>query len=590
MNNKLGRYALFAVIAAVALFLLKKCLDDTGPSTQPFTLNIRMEAPATTLNPYLPSPGYSRYVALRIFQTLGDIDPYSLELKPLLAKSIPELHRVTDGPHKGELACDFEINEAAVWDNGTPVTARDVEFSLKIIFHPGLQTQAFRGFFEYLKSIETNPSNPRKFTCYFSQYYMLALEGLCGVPIYPAYHYDAPNNLANIPLTDFMDTARVKQVAQNPVAQAFAAEFNQAKYKVDPAFIVGSGPYKLEVMNGEQGLSLVKKQNWWGDRAATESPMLAAYPARIQYFVVQDETAVENMLRKGELDLAVDISPTNFFRMKQDAELAANYDFETRWTTRYNRWVFNLNNPKFQDEKVRHALAQMVDYDDFIKNIQLGLAKRVVGPVNPRKWYYAKDVPLYNYNIEEAKRLLAEAGWTDTNNDGTVDKVINGQRTEMVIQMFAPPTPKVPELVAASIAQSAAKAGVKVVVIPMSIKEIGEKTRAGQFESATYGAAQNPGFAEMYQNYHSASLSSLGGDNRGGFADTTFDRLVTFIRTTEDTAARTRAYIEAQRVLRERSPEMFLYSSDYRFIVAKKYAYVISSNRPGYYEQMFRLK
>ena len=590
MSNNWGRYALYAALAAAAFFLFKKCFSDETIVTQPTTLNIRMEAPATVLNPYMPAPGYSNFVAVRIFQTLGDFDPYSCVLKPQLAKSIPEMRRVTDGPHKGELAYDFEINPLAEWPNGTQVTGRDVEFSLKLIFHPSLPTARWRGFFEYVKSIDFDPTNPRKFTVYLSSYYMLGVESLCQYPIFPAYHYDPQGQLAGIPLTDFLDPAKAALLAQNPAAQAFATEFQLPKYKNDPAFIVGSGPYKLEAMNGDQSLSLVKKPNWWGDKAAAANPMLAAYPARIVYYVVTDETAVENMLRNEQLDIAVDVSPVNFRRMEKDPELAAKYDFTTSWTTRYTRWVFNLNKPKLNELAVRKALAHVVNYDDFIKNIQLGLAQRIVGPVNPRKSYYGKQTPLYNYDIEEAKRLLAAGGWTDTNNDGTVDKMLDGKRVELTLEMLATPSPKVSELVAASIVQSAALAGVKILLASKSIKEISDQTRAGQFETAIFAAAQNGGWADMYQNYHSASLSSLGGDNRNGFADTTFDRLVAFIRVTEDTLARFPAYAQAQQILHDQVPEVFLYSADYRIIVAKKYAYVISPNRPGYYEQMFRLK
>lgn len=590
MSNKLGRYALYAALAAAAFFLFKKCFSGDAIQTQPTTLNIRMEAPATVLNPYMPAPGYSNFVAVRIFQTLGDFDPYSCELKPQLAKSIPAMRRVTSGSHQGELAYDFEINDLATWDNGSPVTARDVEFSLKIIFHPGLPTARWRGFFESVKSIEFDAANPRKFTVYLNKYYMLGVESLCQYPIFPAYHYDPQGQLAGIPLTDFLSPEKAATLAQNPAAQAFATEFQQPKYKNDPAFIVGSGPYKLEAMNGEQSLSLVKKENWWGDKAAIANPMLTAYPARIVYHVVPDETATENMLRNEQLDLAVDISPANFRRMEKDPALAAKYDFTTSWTTRYTRWVFNLSKPKLNELAVRKALAHVVNYDDFINNIQLGLAQRTVGPINPRKSYYAKGVPLYDYNIEEAKRLLAAGGWTDTNNDGTVDKVLDGKRVELVLEMLATPTPKVSELVAASLVQSAALAGVKILLVSKSIKEISELTRAGQFETAIFAAAQNGGWADMHQNYHSSSLSSLGGDNRNGFADTTFDRLVSFIRSTEDTLARLPAYAQAQQILHDQVPEVFLYSADYRFIAAKKYAYVISPNRPGYYEQMFKLK
>ncbi|HMX38763.1 MAG TPA: ABC transporter substrate-binding protein [Saprospiraceae bacterium] len=589
MNNNWGRLALLAATLIAAFFLLRTCSGcQGGTSTQPFTLNVRMEAPATVLNPYMPATGYSNFVAMRIFQSLGDFDPITLDLKPLLVKRIPEARTVTEGPHQGQLAYDFEVNELATWDNGSPVTARDVEFSLKLIFHPGLPTLRWRGFFEYVESIEFDPANPRKFTVFLKQYYMLGLESLCQFPIYPAYHYDAQGHLANIPLTDFLNPAKAAELSKNPTAMAFADEFQQPKYKNDPAWVVGSGPYRLETMSGEQGLTLLKKQNWWGDKASEQYPLLAAYPARINYQVVLEEPAIENMLRNEQLDLAVDMSPVNFRRLEKDPDLSAKYDFLTNWTTRYNRWVFNMTNPKLKDQRVRQALAYLVNYNDLVQNIQLGLAQRMIGPINPRKGYYNKSLKPYDYNVEEAKRLLAEAGWTDSNNDGTVDKEIDGKRVELTLDMLTTPASKVAEMVGNSIAQSASVGGVKINIVPLSIKELGDLTRGGKFETAIFASAQHSGWADMFQNYHSGSLASLGGDNRNFFADSTFDQAVVKIRTTPDTSARYAPYMEAQRILHEMLPEVVLYTSDYRYIVAKKYRYLLTPNRPGYQEQMFQ--
>ncbi|HNG90147.1 MAG TPA: ABC transporter substrate-binding protein, partial [Saprospiraceae bacterium] len=325
-----------------------------------------------------------------------------------------------------------------------------------------------------------------------------------------------------------------------------------------------------------------------GDKASEQYPLLAAYPARINYQVVLEEPAIENMLRNEQLDLAVDMSPVNFRRLEKDPDLSAKYDFLTNWTTRYNRWVFNMTNPKLKDQRVRQALAYLVNYNDLVQNIQLGLAQRMIGPINPRKGYYNKSLKPYDYNVEEAKRLLAEAGWTDSNNDGTVDKEIDGKRVELTLDMLTTPASKVAEMVGNSIAQSASVGGVKINIVPLSIKELGDLTRGGKFETAIFASAQHSGWADMFQNYHSGSLASLGGDNRNFFADSTFDQAVVKIRTTPDTSARYAPYMEAQRILHEMLPEVVLYTSDYRYIVAKKYRYLLTPNRPGYQEQMFQ--
>lgn len=584
--------SLFAAGALSALFLFA-CKND--PKVNPVnpqdiatnTVNVRMEAAATTLNPYLPTTGYSRYVQQRIFQTMGEIDPKTLELNPLLVKNIPVLRKVTEGPYAGSLAYDFEILDEAKWDNGTPVTGKDVEFTLKVIMHPGLPTEVYRGYFEYLKGFDIDPANPKKFTAYFSQYYMLMLESMCGVAILPAYNYDPANALAAIPLADFLDKKKSAQLAANPSAKAFAATFQEPKFVNDKNFVSGSGPYRLETTDGDQGATLIKKENWWGDAAAQKNPLMAAYPARLVYKIVLDEAAVENLLKTDALDVAVQISPAKFLEMKQNAALGAKYDFQTLGATQYNRWAFNLRNPKLQDKLVRQALTHIVDYDYLINNVMQGLAQRIVGPINPAKSFYAKDLPLPDFNIEKAKSLLAEAGWKDTDGNGIVDKVVRGKKTDLTLSIMATTKSKVNELTALSLQETAQRAGIKVEIVAVDIEKLIQDTKQGNFETAIYGAALHPGLVELYQSFHSASLAPKG-DNRTGF--TKADSVIVAIRTTENEATRNALYLKAQQIIHDEVPEVYLYAPLQRIVVAKKFDYVITANRPGYYEQMFRPK
>ncbi len=582
-----------AALSVATLFLAWHCKTDpkgqTGgtPNAADATVNVRMEGAVSTLNIYLPATGYSRYVGMRIFQSLSDIDPNTLELKPTLIKNLPSVREVKDGPYAGMLACDFEILDEAKWDNGSPVTGKDVEFSLKIIFHPGLPTEVYRGYFDQLRGLEVDATNPQKFTAYFNQYYMLMLEGICGVPIYPAYNYDPNNALTNIPLSDFLDKTKTAQLTADPAAQAFAASFQEPKFANDKNFVSGSGPYRLESTDGEQGTTLIKKENWWGDAAVQKNSLLAAYPGKLVYKIVLDDAAIENLLKNENLDVVTNIIPDKFLDMQKNPEMTAKYDFKTLGSSQYSRWQFNMRSPKLEDKRVRQALAHMVDYDYIVNTALQGLAQRLVGPINPAKAFYAKNLPLYDYNIEKAKSLLAEAGWKDTDGNGIVDKMLKGKKTDLTLDLMAGTKAKVNELTALSIQETAQRAGVKINIVPVDIQRLSEDTKKGNFETALYAAALHPGLVELYQSFHSNSLAPKG-DNRSGF--TKADSIIVAIRTTENEAIRNALYVKAQEIIREEVPEAYLYAPLQRIVVAKKFDYVITANRPGYYEQMFKLK
>lgn len=590
MNSDQLLPLLMKKILPYALLLLVGCFSAcVDPAPQTDSVVIRLEGSPTNMNGYLSSSAYSLYVCNQIFQTLGNLDPVTLEMKPLLAKEIPEVRTITEGNYKGSLACDFEIQEAAKWDNGTPVTANDVIFSLKIIFHPGLPTQNWSSFFQSLQSVEVDPANPKKFTVYFKEYYMLALESMCQFFIYPAYNYDPNKHLEGIPLTDFLDQKKITALsATDGNLKAFVEEFNQPKFSNDKNAVSGSGPYRLETLN-DQGAILLKKENWWGDELTEEYPMLAAYPKKLEYRVVKEESATENMLKTEDLDIVTGLNATKFVELKSNAALAEKYDFVTLGSIQYARWIFNLRSPKLSDVRVRQALAQIVDYDYTLKTILQGMAQAIVGPVNPAKSYYATDLKPYTMNIAAARQLLAEAGWADSDGNGIVDKMINQKKVELSIDVLAPTTNKINEMLANSLRETGQQAGVKINVIGTDITRISEDTRKGNYESALLGAQLFPGHVELYSRFHSASLSPAG-DNRTAFANSRADSLIVAIRTTPDETARKELYRQVQHLLYEQLPEVPLFAPLQRIIVAKKFDYVLCANRPGYYEQMFKLK
>ena len=84
---------------------------------------------ADMLNPIIYSDASAGYILTNMYSQLMNIDFKTLELVPLLAMSKPLIEKTEDG--KG-LLITYEIRPEATWDNGTPITAKDVEFTLKV--------------------------------------------------------------------------------------------------------------------------------------------------------------------------------------------------------------------------------------------------------------------------------------------------------------------------------------------------------------------------------------------------------------------------------------------------------------------------
>ena len=171
----------------------------------PEALRIRLAGEPDGLHPLLAKSTYSWQLIDLLFQPLLQFDPESLELLPVLAVAAPEVRPWNDGTAKG-LAYTFEIREAARWDNGRPVLASDYVFTLKCIFNP-LVPNIFRSYLDFIRAVELDPNNPRRFTVLCASDYFLTRVASANFEVYPEYAYDPEGLLSAIPLEAFLADA-----------------------------------------------------------------------------------------------------------------------------------------------------------------------------------------------------------------------------------------------------------------------------------------------------------------------------------------------------------------------------------------------
>jgi peptide/nickel transport system substrate-binding protein len=555
---------------------------------EPDVVRIHMNALPKSLNPYLTSAGPTIHLTSRIMQTLGVYNPDKLTLEPTLVKLIPVRQRISEGAFKGMTSYTFDLQEEARWDNGTPVTAADVVFTLKVIFHPGMpELEKWRGYFAYLHAVVSDVAEPRRFSMIFSTPYILDLASICQIPILPRYVYDADNLLGSTRLEALM--VRDSALLDFRRLSAFADTFRAPRFSSDISVISGSGPYRV-VQFSDQQVTLEKKQAWWGDALVGRFPYLAAYPKSLQYRLVRDETALETLLKTRELDLVYGVNPLKYVIWSTDTTFTNYYAFERRWSPAYSRILLNLSRPILTDKRVRKALALSVDYNFLISQVYQGFAERVVGPVHPSKAYYAADLTPYSFNVGAARQLLGEAGWSDTDGDGILDKDMgNGKRAPLRLRLMATTSVTAVRDVCSRLQQSARLSGFDLEIESADLSVAVQRSVAGDFDAFVGAAALSTGLDDFYQQFHSGSLAPQG-DNRSRFAHAEADSLMSVIRITDDEKIRNRLYGRLQAIFHEELPEIFLFAGIQRYLVARNLDYVLTPERPGFYEQLFRFK
>ncbi len=534
-----------------------------------------------TMNPINYTDAASGFIANNIYQPLLNVDFKTLEIVPVLAEKKPDIEKNPDGT----LRITYTLRKDAVWDNGTPLTAKDVEFTLKAIKNPKVNNQQTKPAYEDIGEFISYPDNPRKFTLIYKKIYLLAPIS-ADFAILPEYVYDPKGLMRGFSVKQLTEDTTL---AVNPNVIAFADDFNSEKRMREKNFISGSGAYTFEEWKTGKEVVLKRKKNWWGDKVNKVNCYFEANPEKITYRIINDETSALVSLKGGNLDVMRSIKAKDFVELPQSQKFRENFNSYTPLQLTYNYFGINILRPKFTDRDTREALAHLVDADKMIQTIQYGMAQRVWGPVHPSdvKDLNTSIVP-YDFNLEKAKDLLAKAGWKDSNGDGTLDKMINGERVDFVIDFSYNQGNDERKAAVLLFQEEARKVGITVNIIPQEWSVYTKNLRNHNFDMYVGRWVQAPVPWDPKQVFHSESAN--GGSNYVSLSDPQVDNVIDSIRTELDESKRSELYKRLQTLLHHEVSYIYLFSPSERIVIHKRFSNAEPSvMRPGYWEPAFRL-
>ncbi len=184
---------------------------------------------------------------------------------------------------------------------------------------------------------------------------------------------------------------------------------------VQDKIVVGTGPYKAVKVTDTQ-IDLVPNENYWG----TVKPKLD----KIIVKSITDGDTLTMAMQNGELDAVQGLPYSSLKLFGGDGYKISQAD-----TSRVYQIAFNFNTPELQDVNVRRAISMAVDKDGFCKVLLDGNGTPAVGPFPANLTFGDNAVHAAPYDLDGAKKLLADAGWSDTDGDGYVDK--DGKNLEL---------------------------------------------------------------------------------------------------------------------------------------------------------------
>ncbi len=253
----------------------------------------------------------------------------------------------------------------------------------------------------------------------------------------------------------------------------------------------------------------------------------------------------EDLTRVAELEteaahLIYPVNPNDIERLDSSDETKVKQSDSSNLT-----YVgFNTEKEPFNDPMVRKAISKAINKEELIAGVVDGAAIEAKGPLAPTVFGYTEELEPLSHDVEEAKQLLAEAGYED----GFSATILTNELRAFI---------DIAEFVQAQLA------------------EIGIDLKIETADSATYLDISGNGDTELfvgswgtvtldadyglYPMFHSSNAGAPG--NRSFFTNEQVDSLLEAARQETDEAKRISLYKEAQGILVEEAPVVYLYHS-----------------------------
>ncbi len=479
-----------------------------------------------------------------MYDVLLNTDPYTLETIPWVAETLP---KVSDD----KLTYEFTLRKDVKFSDGKPVTGNDFIFYLKMIKNPlVLNAAPLRGYFTRLDRLELIDNDPYRLRAVMKEPYYLADQFIGGLYAFPKHIWD-PENLSDKISWDELNKS---QTDKNPAIKTLADFVQEAARGFDKKFLVSSGPYMFSEFGRNDRVVLVRNPNYWNKSHKYGK----AYPDRIIYRTINDPNAAVTALKNGELDMYPLIEKVAFNAVRNNlgdyGAKPAIYDYPT-----YVYIGYNERRPMFKDKQVRTALSYAVDRNSIIKTIYFGMARPVQSPIYFKRTECDTTLPIIPFDLEKAKKLLADAGWADTDGDGILDKVIDGQKTKFSFKILLNSGNKRREQIAIVFVDALKKIGIDANVSSLEWATFLQRTRDGDYDASIGGWSTSVQEGDLYQIWHSKSAEQ-GGSNYIRYSNPEVDKLIEAVRGEFDFEKRKAMYKQIQKLLYDDQPYTFLVS------------------------------
>lgn len=539
-----------AVLSAAFLFLLSCSPKDTTENAGSTLLPVDEEIPISgdwllqhflsdpeNLNPITSNDAGASNILGYIFESLMTRDPRTLELKPLIAEAGPEIS-------EDKLQYTYRLRKDVKFQDGLPLTGEDVLFSIKVIKNPVVHAPFIRVYYASIVNVELLDPDTIRFTA--KEPYFLNESVLGGIDILPKHYYDPEGFLDTVTVAELEGDWSAKKDQVENFAEAFNKNFNR-----NP---LGSGPYIFDSWKTGEEVILKRNPDYWG---TGQEGIDQAYIDRFRFRIFNNYDAALVALKSQNLD-RMGLQPLQYRRQTDSPKFRKNFEKVTYFSPSFTYVGWNNSHLIFGDQRVRNAMTHFVDRKQIIDTVLFGLGQVVDSPVYRFRPEYDETLYSHPFDPKKGLELLAEAGWSDHDGDGILDKTIHGEKTDFRFELKFNSGNDVRKAIALIIQDELKKHGIDARVRQLDWTIYLNDVKNHKFDAIILGWAMSVNPPDGFQIWHSSQAENKG-SNAISFKNSEVDKILENYRREFDPEKRKAMYQRFQKILNEEQPYTFLY-------------------------------
>ena len=343
----------------------------SGSASGRTDLNLRISDAFSTVDPHNLSLNSDIMLSRQVYEPLYWINDEGEEI-PMLAT---EYSVSEDG-----LTWTFQLREGVTFQNGDPLTAQDVVYSYE--------------------------------RCFDNAYMQEKVEAIDSVT--------APDDSTVEMHLKYQFSPLMEKIAAIGIVSQSFAEANMDDQGLLGFNACGTGAYSVKEAIPDVSITLEAYSGYWGGEAPIKT---------LNFEQITDETTAVTAFEAGEIDV-MSIPSANWAQISESGQ----YNTDSRPSNHVVYLIFNTEAAPFDNRELRQAIAYAINREDIIAVAADGPADPATSLATSYMLGYTEDHMTYEYDPEKAKELLAEAGYPDGLDIGSM-KTMSGSYFEKVMQV-----------------------------------------------------------------------------------------------------------------------------------------------------------